>query len=158
MSAIHESDLSDVPASSWRRLCVSRLHYSVTWTTRGRAPVMTPNRAAVARTLLHGLAHKRGVRLESMAVLPDRVHLLLSLRPSDCAGSVVRELRGRSALLLLRELPELRVALGGHLLWSETYGISTVSPGALASRVNKMERMNGAHPAGSAESARCSSC
>jgi putative transposase len=119
---------------------------------------MTPRRADVARALLHGLAHKRGVRLEGLAVLPDRVHLLLSLRTSDCAGSVVRELRGRSALLLLRELPELRVALGGHLLWSETYGISTVSPGALAPRVAKLERMNGAHPAGEAESARCSSC
>ena len=157
MSAMHETELPGDASSTWSRLCVSRLHYHVTWTTRGRAAVLTPARADVARALLHGLAHKRAVRLEGVAVLPDRVHLLLSLRPSDCAGSVVRELRGRSALLLMRELPELRVALGGNLLWSETYGISTVSPGSLAPRVAKLERMNGVRP-DSAVAARCSSC
>jgi len=89
-------------------------------------------------------------------VLADRVHLILSLRPTDCAASVVRELRGRSALALLRELPELRVALGGNLLWGETYGISTVSPGKLTQRLSRLARLESGEPGASLTPAECS--
>jgi len=68
---------------------------------------------------------------------------------------VVRELRGRSALALLRELPELRVALGGNLLWGETYGISTVSPGKLTHRLSRLARLESGEP-GASLPAECS--
>ncbi len=138
MSAVHDAVAYDLPASHWAPLCISRLHYQVTWTTRGRKPVLSGQRAETARSVLSLLAQERGVRLEAASVLADRVRLIVSLRPTDCAASVVRELRGKSALRLLRELPELRVALGGNLLWSESYGISTVSPARLASRRTRL--------------------
>jgi putative transposase len=140
MSAMHDSLSFDLPTSHWTPLCVSRLHYHVSWTTRGRKPVFTGQRADTARSVLNLLAQERGVRLEAVSVLADRVHLILSLRPTDCAASVVRELRGKSALRLLRELPELRVALGGNLVWGESYGISTVSPARLAQRAARLAR------------------
>lgn len=140
MSALHDS-LSTNPSPHWVPQCVSRLYYHVTWTTRGKRPVLIGIRKDAARAVLTRLAQDRGVRLESLAVLPDRVHLLLSLRPTDCAASVVRELRGRSALRLLADQPDLRVALGGHLVWSESYGISTVSPGRLAQRASRLSRL-----------------
>ena len=76
-----------------------------------------------------------------MTVLPEKVHLLISLQPSDCVGSIVRELKGRSALDLLAKRPDLRVSLGGNLVWNETYGISTVSPGNLDRRKARLERV-----------------
>lgn len=158
MSAMHESLTFDLPASHWVPLCVSRLHYHVTWTTRGRKPVLVGRRADAARAVLGLLAQERGVRLEGVAVLPDRVHLIVSLRPTDCAATVVRELRGRSALRLLRELPELRVALGGHLVWGETYGVSTVSPGKLGQRAARLARAEADALARSASLLPCSSC
>jgi putative transposase len=158
MSAMHESLTFDLPASHWTPLCVSRLHYHVTWTTRGNRPVLTGLRAETVRAVLNLLAQERGVRLETVAVLPDRVHLVVSLRPTDCAASVVRELRGKSALRLLRELPELRVALGGNLVWSEAYGIATVSPGKLAQRAARLARAAAEAVARSASLPPCSSC
>ena len=133
-------------APHWVPLCVSRLHYHVTWTTRGQTAVLTGRRADAVRASLQVLARERGIKLETVGVLDDRIHLVLSLRPTDCAASVVRELRGRSALALLRELPELRVALGGNLLWSENYGISTVSPGKLAQRMEKIAKLESRTP------------
>jgi len=158
MSAMHESLTFDLPASHWVPLCVSRLHFHVTWTTRGRQAVLTGRRVETARAILNLLAQERGVRLEAVAVLPDRVHLIASLRPTDCVASVVRELRGKSALRLLRELPELRVALGGHLMWNETYGIATVSPGKLAQRTARLARVEADARARSASLLPCSSC
>jgi putative transposase len=137
---MNETLTYDLPASHWVPLCISRLHYHVTWTTRGRKPVFVGRRVETARSVLHLLARERGVRLEGVAVLPDRVHVVVSLRPTDCVAAVVRELRGKSALALLSELPELRVALGGNLVWGETYGISTVSPGKLLQRMARLAR------------------
>jgi len=154
MSAIQS--LSPSLAPHWVPLCVSRLHYHVTWTSRGRIPVFTGRRAKVASEMLRRLAGERGVQLEAISVRPDRVHLILSLRPNDRVASVVRELRGRSALSLLQELPELRVALGGNLLWSETYGIATVSPGKLAARVARLSRPVAPSPEGGESQAACS--
>jgi putative transposase len=158
MSAMHESLTFDLPASHWVPQCVSRLHYHVTWTTRGNKPVLVGRRAETARAVLSLLAQERGVRLEAVAVLPDRVHLVASLRPTDCAASVVRELRGKSALRLLREQPDLRVALGGHLVWGETYGIATVSPGKLTARAARLARSEADAVARSAPLQPCSSC
>lgn len=147
---------ADTLAPHWAPLCVSRLHYHVTWPTRGRKAVLQGRRVEAVRSALQVLARERGVKLETVAVLADRVHLILSLRPTDCAASVVRELRGRSALALLRELPELRVALGGNLLWGETYGISTVSPGKLTQRLSRLARLESGEPGASLTPAECS--
>jgi len=154
MSAIQS--LAPALAPHWVPLCVSRLHYHVTWTSRGRRPVLVGRRAKVASEVLRQLAGERGVRLEAVSIRPDRVHVILSLRPNDRVASVVRELRGRSALSLLRELPELRVALGGNLVWSETYGIATVSPGKLASRVARLSRLESGSYSGGESLAACS--
>jgi putative transposase len=158
MSAMHEPIPTGLVARHWMPLCISRLHYHVTWTTRDRKPVLTGLRAGIARSVLSLLAEERRVRMEAVAVLPDRVHLIVSLRPTDAASSVVRELRGRSALGLLRELPELRVALGGNLLWSETYGIATVSPGKLAPLTARLAKTEVNSQARSETLLPCSSC
>lgn len=140
MVAIHHSLLPDLPPH-WSPVCVSRLHFQVTWFTRGRRPVLSGERVAALHDILSTLAETLGVRLEGVAVLPEKVHLLLSLRPSDSAGSIVREMKGRSALDLLARRPDLRVHLGGNLVWNETYGISTVSPGNLDRRKVRLERL-----------------
>lgn len=141
MAALHQDLLPDLPPH-WRPLCISRLHFHVTWLTRDRRPVLVEDRVESLRHILEGLADELGVNLETVAITPDRVHLLLSLKPSDSAGSVVRELKGRSALDLMARRPDVRVSLGGNLLWSETYGISTVSPGNLDKRKSRLEKLD----------------
>jgi putative transposase len=140
MVAIHHSLLPDLPPH-WSPVCVSRLHFHITWFTCGRKPVLTGERIPAVRSILSTLAEELGVRVESVTVLPEKVHLLISLQPSDCVGSIVRELKGRSALDLLARRPDLRVSLGGNLVWNETYGISTVSPGNLDRRRARLDRI-----------------
>lgn len=142
MSTMPQAVLAELP-THWSRLCVSRLHYQVTWFTRGRRHVLTPDRADVLTAILHDLVRPLGAHIEALSVHPDRVRLLLSVPPSESVGSVVRELKGRSALQLLDRRPDLRIHLGGHLVWSETYGVSTVSPHGLARR---KARLGGEQP------------
>ena len=124
---------------TWQPVCVARLHYHLSWNTRGKAPVLVGRRAVALRTLLEEMCKERGFLLQAVAILPAQVRLVVSLRPSQLAASVVRELKGRSALALLRQCPDLRVALGGHLAWNDRYALATVSPRALGRLVERLE-------------------
>jgi REP element-mobilizing transposase RayT len=123
---------------SWLPVCVARLHYHLAWNTRGKAPVLVGRRAVALRALLEEMCRERGFLLKAVAITPSRVRLVVSLRPSQVAASVARELKGRSALALLRQCPDLRVALGGHLAWNDRYKLATVSPRQLARLVERL--------------------
>jgi hypothetical protein len=46
-------------------------------------------------------------------------------------ATAVRELKSRAGLELLSLYPELRVWLGGHLVWDDRYAVETVSTARL---------------------------
>ena len=154
MSTLAHSFLPELP-SHWSRLCVSRLHYHVTWFTRGKKAVLTADRRQALSEILGELSRRLGVQLEALSVQVDRVHLLLSVQPTASVGTVVRELKGRSALELLDRRPDLRVSLGGHLMWTETYGVSTVSPLGVARRKARLEASQESEHRRSAPASRC---
>jgi len=125
----------------WQPICIARLHYHLTWSTRGKSPVLVGKRDLAIRTILEGLCKERGILLQAVAITPSQVRLVVSLRPSQLAASVVRELKGRSALALFRQCPDLRVALGGHLAWNDRYALATVSPRQLPRLTEKLKNV-----------------
>jgi REP element-mobilizing transposase RayT len=114
---------------------------NLAWSTRGKAPVLAGRRATVLRSILSGLCEERGILLQAIAVTPSQVRLVVSLRPSQLAASIVRELKGRSALAVLRQCPDLRVALGGNLAWNDRYAMATVSPRQLPRLTEKVSKL-----------------
>jgi REP element-mobilizing transposase RayT len=125
----------------WQPICIARLHYHLTWSTRGKSPVLVGKRDQALRGILEGLCKERGILLQAIAITPAQVRLVVSLRPSQLAASVVRELKGRSALALLRQCPDVRVALGGHLAWNDRYALATVSPRQLPRLTEKLKTL-----------------
>lgn len=125
----------------WQPVCIARLHYHLTWSTRGKSPVLVGKRALALRAILADLCKERGIQLQALAITPGQVRLVVSLRPSQLAASIVRELKGRSALALLRQCPDLRVALGGHLAWNDRYALATVSPRQLPRLTEKLKNL-----------------
>ena len=126
----------------WEPLYRSRLHYLVVWGTRGRRPVLKERHAHKLRGLIQSLCDERGIALADLVVGSDHVHLLFALRPSQSVATAVREIKSRSGLELLAEFPELRVWLGGNLLWDERYAVETVSPARLQ---RTQERLRDVH-------------
>lgn len=124
----------------WQPVCVSRLHYRLSWSTRGGSAVLTGRRAEAVKSILEELCSERGIQLQAIFVTPVQVRVIVSLRPSQLAASIVRELKGRTALLLLRRCPDLRVALGGHLVWNDRYALATLSARQLARMVERREQ------------------
>jgi putative transposase len=125
--------------SRWEPLYRSRLDYLVTWSTRGRRPVLRDRHIRALETLVQQVCDERGYSLIEMAAGADHVHVLLGLRPVQSISSVVREIKGKAGMELLVQHPELRVWLRGNLIWDERYSVETVSP-ARAERVREKLR------------------
>ena len=125
------SDVSQALLGRWEPLYRSQLHYLVTWATRGRRPVLRERHAETLESLITSLSEERGYQLLDVAVGRDHVHLILALRPTQSVAGAVREIKGRVSMELLQRHPELRVWLGGHLVWDERYAVETVSPARL---------------------------
>jgi putative transposase len=112
----------------WEPLYRSHLHYLVTWSTRGRRPVLKERHLEALRSLIRTACEERGFGLVEVVAGHDHVHVLFGLKPAQSVASAVRELKGRSSVTLLERFPELRVWLRGNLVWDERYSVETVSP------------------------------
>jgi putative transposase len=112
----------------WEPLYRSQLHYLVTWSTRGRRPVLKTRHTDALQALIRTACEERGFGLVDVVAGHDHVHVLFGLKPAQSVASAVRELKGRTSMTLLERFPELRVWLRGNLVWDERYAVETVSP------------------------------
>jgi putative transposase len=127
----------------WEPVYRSQLHYLVTWSTRGRRPVLRERHVAALKTLIMQACDERGITLLETAVAHEHVHVLVALAPSHSVASVVRELKGRTAVAMLEQFPELRVWLRGNLVWDERYAVETVSAMRLDKVRERLRLMHG---------------
>ena len=129
-------------AKDWEPMYRSQLHYLVTWNTRARRPVLKERHVEALKALIRQACEDRDIELIEVVAGQDHIHVLVGLRPAQSVASAVRELKGRTSMMLLQNHPELRVWLRGNLLWDERYGVETVSP----LRVQKLrDRLASAH-------------
>jgi len=135
----------DALMGRWEPVYRSQLHYLVTWSTRGRRPVLKDRHVQALKTLVESICTERGYNLIEIAAGWDHVHVLLALRPTQSVASVVRELKGKAGMALLSQFPELRVWLRGNLVWDERYAVETVSA-ARVDRITARLRMQHASP------------
>jgi putative transposase len=56
----------------------------------------------------------------------DHVHLLLSIPPKMAVSEVVGRIKGRVAIRMYKEIPEIRKKFWGRRFWARGYFVSTV--------------------------------
>ena len=115
-------------SNRWEPIYRSQLHYLVTWSTRGRRPVLKERHIEALKSLIRSTCEERDFELVDVVAGQDHVHVLFGLRPAQSVASAVRELKGRTSMALMAQFPELRVWLRGNLVWDERYAVETVSP------------------------------
>lgn len=130
----------------WEPVYRSQLQYLVTWSTRGRRPVLRDRHIRALQQMIQQSASERDMALLEVAAGADHVHVLFGLRPSQSVASAVRELKGRAGMDLLARFPELRVWLRGNLVWDERYAVETVSPARLAAVRARLRALHTAPP------------
>ncbi len=120
-------EIDEALRGRWEPVYRSQLHYLVTWSTRGRRPVLRERHVRAMRDLLRRSCEDLGYELAEFSAGPEHVHLLLGLRPTQSVATAVRQLKGSTGIAHLQDHPELRVWLRGNLVWDEPYSVETVS-------------------------------
>ena len=59
-------------------------------------------------------------------VMPDHIHLLLSIPPKYSASSFMGYLKGKSAIMIFKQHANLKYKYGNRHFWATGYYVSTV--------------------------------
>ena len=76
--------------------------------------------------VLRDLAGQRESRIEEGHLLPDHVHILISIPPKYAVSQVVGYMKGKSAIHLARVYGERKQNFVGQSFWARGYFVSTV--------------------------------
>ncbi len=76
--------------------------------------------------ILRELCKYKGVEIIEGHLMPDHVHILVSIPPKYSVSSVMGYLKGKSALMIFDRHANLKYKYGNRHFWSEGYYVSTV--------------------------------
>jgi putative transposase len=76
--------------------------------------------------ILHELAKRRGVVIEEGHLMPDHIHMCISIPPKYAVSNVVGYLKGKSAISIARKFKGKQRNFTGEHFWARGYFVSTV--------------------------------
>jgi len=91
--------------------------------------------------LFRKLAEQKECRIEEGHLLPDHVHMLISIPPKYAVSQVVGYIKGKSAIHVARVYGERKRNFIGAHLWARGYFVSTVGrdEGTIREYIRKQE-------------------
>lgn len=76
--------------------------------------------------VFHDLAQHKDSRIEEGHLMPDHVHMLISIPPKHAVSQVVGYIKGKSAIHVARVYGERKRNFSGEHFWARGYFVSTV--------------------------------
>lgn len=76
--------------------------------------------------VFHRLAGQKESRIEEGHLMPDHVHMLISIPPKYAVAQVIGYIKGKSAIHLARVYAERKQNFVGQHFWARGYFVSTV--------------------------------
>lgn len=87
--------------------------------------MLTPPVDVAARALLQEICAKHGYEVKGLEVMPDHIHLFISVPPAEAVATAVKLVKGASARRLFVRFPHLKKRLWGGHLWNPSYYVGT---------------------------------
>lgn len=111
-----------------RSLCHTRwaCKYHVVWIPKYRRKSLYGNLRRHLGEVLRGLARQKECEVEEGHLMPDHVHMLLSVPPKYAVSQVVGFMKGKSAIHIARTYLGKRQNFQGQHFWARGYYVSTV--------------------------------
>lgn len=103
---------------------VYRCAYHVVWCPKYRRPVLEGAVGQRLQQIAREICIERQAHILELDIMPDRVHLLVSVDPQYGIHRLIKQIKGRSSRLLREEFPALRSRL--PTLWTNSYFVATV--------------------------------
>lgn len=109
------------------RTAIYDFHFHLVFVTKYRKSIFNTNeKQEELKTLLASFAEKNGSIIESVEVMPDHIHLVLSFPPKFAPSSIVKSFKGAAAREWFKLHPEDKQKLYKGHLWSPSFFMQTV--------------------------------
>ena len=100
--------------------------YHIVFTPKYRRKVIYNNYREDLREILKMLCDWKGVEILEGHLMPDHIHMLVSIPPKISVSSFMGYLKGKSSLLMFDRHANLKYKYGNRKFWAEGYYVSTV--------------------------------
>ena len=100
--------------------------YHIVFTPKYRRKVIYNQIKSDIRDILKQLCSYKGVEIIEGHLMPDHIHMLVSIPPKMSVSSFMGYLKGKSALMIFDRHANLKYKFGNRHFWSEGYYVSTV--------------------------------
>ena len=100
--------------------------YHVVWIPKCRKKVLYGQLRVHMGEILRELARQKESRVVEGHLMPDHVHMLISIPPKYVVASVVGFVKGKSAIHIARSFMGRRRNFVGQNFWARGYFVSTV--------------------------------
>jgi putative transposase len=102
---------------------VYNLHFHLVWCPKYRYPVLVGKVATRLKQLLAEKAKELEAEIESLEIMPDHVHLFVSVPPIYAPAQIAFQFKGFTSRILRQEFPYLKTRLPS--LWSRSYYVGS---------------------------------
>ncbi len=117
-----------------------RTFYHIVWTTKHRAPLITPEIEAVIFPSIAPQAREEGAVVYALNGVADHVHLVAAIPPRIAVAPFVGELKGRSSFIVGNKLNVV-------FAWQTGYGVHTFGEKHLPWVIGYVENQKAHHAA-----------
>ena len=100
--------------------------YHIVFTPKYRRKVIYNQYRSSLGEIFHRLCSYKGVETIEGHLMPDHVHMLVSIPPRISVSSFMGYLKGKSALMMFDKHANLKYKFGNWHFWAEGYYLSTV--------------------------------
>jgi len=100
--------------------------YHVVWIPKYRKKRIFGQLRRELGEILHELAKQRESRIEEGHMMPDHIHMMISIPPKYSISQVVGYIKGKSAIQIARRFFNRQRNYQGYKFWARGYFVSTV--------------------------------
>jgi len=100
-----------------------RCYYHVVWCPKYRKPILKEGVDTRLKEIIQEVCQERSAEIEGLEILPDHVHLLVSIDPQYGIHRLVKQIKGRSSKILRQEFSQARTRV--PTLWTNSYFVAT---------------------------------
>ena len=100
--------------------------YHIIFTPKFRRKIIYNEIRVSLKEILTSLCKYKGVEIIEGHLMPDHIHMLVSIPPKISVSSFMGYLKGKSALMVFERHANLKYKFGNRHFWSEGYYVSTV--------------------------------
>lgn len=107
--------------------CKYLVQYHLVWCPKFRYSVLKDNIEESLRRILAEVCKKYQYEIIELEVMPDHIHVFISVKPTISPTDIVRTLKSITAVQLFKEFPVLKKFYSRcGSLWSKGYFVSTI--------------------------------